>query len=126
VIAMKTAVLHTEGIEFAPWGIAIVKALLLAKFMLVGRALKIGEGNTTRPLVWPTLYRAFAFLVLLVILTIIEEAVVGLFHDRSRHRSAILSAAGWRKPWRATSSCCSCWFRISLSASWARCSARGG
>jgi hypothetical protein len=83
VIVMKTAVLHTEGIEFAPWGIAIVKAMLLAKFMLVGRALKIGERNTTSPLIWPTLHRAFAFLVLLIILTIIEEAVVGLFHHQS-------------------------------------------
>jgi hypothetical protein len=83
VIVMKTAVLHTEGIGFAPWGVAIVKALLLAKFMLIGRALKIGERNTTRPLIWPTLHKTFAFLVLLVILTIIEEAVVGLFHDQS-------------------------------------------
>jgi hypothetical protein len=83
VIAMKTAVLHTEGIEFAPWGIAIVKAVLLAKFMLIGRAMKIGERNITSPLIWPTLHRAFAFLVLLIILTIIEEAVVGLFHHRS-------------------------------------------
>jgi hypothetical protein len=83
VIMMKTAVLHTEGIDFAPWGIAIVKAVLLAKFMLVGRAMKIGERDTTGPLIWPTLYRAFAFLVLLIILTIIEEALVGLFHHRS-------------------------------------------
>ena len=83
VIMMKTAVLHTEGIDFAPWGIAIVKAMLLAKFMLVGRAMKIGERDTTSPLIWPTLHRAFAFLVLLIILTIIEEAVVGLFHHRS-------------------------------------------
>ena len=43
VIAVKTAVLHTEGIEFAPWGLAIVKALVLAKFILVGDAMKIGE-----------------------------------------------------------------------------------
>ena len=83
VIMMKTAVLHTEGIDFAPWGIAIIKAMLLAKFMLVGRAMKIGERDTTGPLIWPTLHRAFAFLVLLIILTIIEEAVVGLFHHRS-------------------------------------------
>jgi hypothetical protein len=45
--------------------------------------MKIGERNTTSPLIWPTLHRAFAFLVLLVILTIIEEAVVGLFHGQS-------------------------------------------
>ncbi len=83
VILLKTAVLHTQGIEVAPWGIAIVKALLLAKFILVGRAMKIGERATTSPLIWPTLYRAAAFLMLLIILTIIEEAIVGLFHHQS-------------------------------------------
>jgi hypothetical protein len=83
VILMKTAVLHTQGIEFTPWGIAIVKALVLAKFMMLGDAMKLGERTTTRPLIWPTLYKAFAFLVLLIILTIIEEAIVGLFHHQS-------------------------------------------
>jgi predicted ferric reductase len=83
VILMKAAVLHTEGIAFAPWGIAIVKAVVLAKFMLLGHALKIGERTTTSPLIWPTLHKAFAFLGLLIIMTIIEEAVVGLFHHRS-------------------------------------------
>lgn len=83
VILMKTAVLHSAGIEFAPWGIAIVKAMVLAKFMLVGSAMKIGERFTNRPLIWPTLHKALAFLLLLVALTIIEEAVVGLFHGRS-------------------------------------------
>jgi len=83
VILMKTAVLHTQGIEFAPWGIAIVKALILAKFMLLGEAMKIGGRRTTGPLIWPTLQKAFGLLVLLIIMTIIEEAVVGLFHHRS-------------------------------------------
>jgi hypothetical protein len=83
VIVMKTAVLHDQGISFAPWGIAAVKSVLLAKFILLGRAMKIGERYTARPLIWPTLHRAFAFLVLLVVLTIIEEVVVGLFHHQS-------------------------------------------
>src|SRR5688572_2164012 len=83
VVFMKTAVLHTQGIEFAPWGIAIVKAAVLAKFMLLGQAMKIGERTTSSPLIWPTLHKAFAFLVLLIIMTIIEEAVVGMFHHKS-------------------------------------------
>jgi hypothetical protein len=83
VILMKAAVLHGHGISFTPWGLAIVKALVLAKFMALGKAMKIGERYTDRPLIWPTLHRAFAFLVLLVILTIIEEVVVGLFHHQS-------------------------------------------
>jgi hypothetical protein len=83
LIMMKSAVLHTQGIEYTPWGVAAVKAVVLAKFMLLGRAMKIGERNTTSPLIWPTLHKAVAFLVLLIILTIVEEAVVGLFHHRS-------------------------------------------
>jgi hypothetical protein len=83
VILFKAAVLHTHGVSFVPWGIAIVKAAVLAKFMLIGRAMKIGEHKTSSPLIWPTLHMAFAFLVLLVIMTIIEEAVVGLFHHQS-------------------------------------------
>jgi hypothetical protein len=83
VIVMKTAVLHDQGISFAPWGIAAVKSVLLAKFILLGRAMKIGERYTTRPLIWPTLHKASAFLVFLVVLTIIEEVVVGLFHHQS-------------------------------------------
>jgi hypothetical protein len=84
VIMMKTAVLRTEGgVEFIPWGIAIVKAVVLGKFVMLGNLVHLGGRNTTRPLIWPTLRRAFSFLVLLVVLTIIEEAVVGLFHGRS-------------------------------------------
>jgi hypothetical protein len=83
VIVMKTAVLHTHGVQFTPWGIAIVKAVVLAKFMLIGEAMKIGGRSTTGPLIWPALRKAFGLLVLLIIMTIIEEAVVGLFYDRS-------------------------------------------
>jgi hypothetical protein len=83
VILYKTGVLHGQGIGFVPWGIAVVKAVLLAKFMLIGRAMGIGERYTDRPLIWPTLYKSFALLVLLVVLTIIEEVVVGLFHHQS-------------------------------------------
>jgi hypothetical protein len=83
VILMKTAVLHSQGIEFAFWGVAAIKAMVLAKFMLVGFAMKFGEGNSTAPLIWPTLKMAIAFLGLLIVMTIIEEVVVGLFHHQS-------------------------------------------
>jgi hypothetical protein len=71
VILMKVAVLHTEGIAFTPWGIAMVKAVVL------------GERTTTGPLIWPTLEKALVFLVLLMIMTPIEDAVVGLSHHQS-------------------------------------------
>jgi hypothetical protein len=90
VILMKTAVLHSVGIEMAPWGIAIVKAMVLAKFMLIGFAVRFGEGKSTGPLIWPTLKMSFAFLGLLIVMTMIEEVVVGLFH----HHSVATSLSG--------------------------------
>jgi len=83
VILLKAALLHTEGIEFTPWGIAIIKALVLGKFILLGEDMKVGGRATTGPLIWPTLRKALGLLVLLIIMTTIEEAVVGLFHSRS-------------------------------------------
>ena len=55
VILMKTAVLHTEGIAFAPLGIAIVKAVVLGKFVLLGNLLHVGGRDISGPLIWPTL-----------------------------------------------------------------------
>jgi hypothetical protein len=84
VILMKSAVLHTEaGVTLLPWGVAIVKAVVLGKFVLLGDFMHLGGRDKTRPLVWPTLRAAFSFLLLLVVLTIIEEVIVGVIHRRS-------------------------------------------
>ena len=64
------------------WGIAAIKALLLAKFMLIGKALRLGE-NKNMPLAWPTLYQSALTLVLLIILTTLEEILVGALHHRT-------------------------------------------
>jgi len=83
VLMYKTAILHSEGISFTPWGIAAVKAAVLAKFMLLGNAMIAGNRFSTRPLIWATLHKALALLAVLVIMSIIEEAVVGLLHHQS-------------------------------------------
>jgi hypothetical protein len=80
---LKAAILQAHGIAFAPFGFAAIKALICAKFMLVGRALHIGEGYKTQALIWPTLHRSFAFLALLIVLSVIEEVIVGLIHGRT-------------------------------------------
>src|ERR1700722_901404 len=82
IILMKAAILHAHGVSFTPWGIAAVKAAILAKFMLLGHAMKLGDSGKSGPLIWPTLYGAVIFVLLLVALTIIEEIVVGFLHGR--------------------------------------------
>jgi hypothetical protein len=93
VILMKAAVLHAQGISFAQMGIVVVKAAVLAKLMLIGHSMKIGERNTAGPLIWPILHKALAFLALLVMLTILEDVIVGLFHHQSV-AAALVELAG--------------------------------
>jgi hypothetical protein len=80
VIYFKAAVLPAQGIAYAPLGVAIIKAAICAKFMLMGRMLHIGE--RFNPLIVPTLHRVIVFLLLLAVLTLVEEAIVGLIHGR--------------------------------------------
>jgi hypothetical protein len=80
---LKASILKAHGIEFAPFGFAAVKALVCAKFVSVGHVLHIGERFKSLPLIWPTLYKSFTFLALLLALNALEEVVVGLVHSRT-------------------------------------------
>ncbi len=86
---MKAAILQAEGVAFAPFGFAAVKALICAKFMSVGHALRLGERYKHSALIWPTIYKSLIFLVLLIVLNGLEEIIVGAF----RHRSIAASLA---------------------------------
>jgi hypothetical protein len=80
---LKFAILQAHGIAFAPFGFAAVKALICAKFVSVGHALHVGERFTRQPLIWPTLHKSVAFLLLLILLNVAEEIIVGWMHDRA-------------------------------------------
>jgi hypothetical protein len=50
--------------------------------MLMGHVLHIGERFKAHPLIVPTLHRSFVFLLLLAVLTFVEEIVIGAMHGR--------------------------------------------
>ncbi|RTL48625.1 MAG: hypothetical protein EKK40_17250 [Bradyrhizobiaceae bacterium] len=83
VLYLKSTILKVEGIAFAPFGFSAVKALLCAKFVSLGRIFHVGERFKSKPLIWPTLYRSFVFLLLILFLNALEEVVVGLIHRRT-------------------------------------------
>ena len=78
----KGALLRAEGVNYLPYGIAAIKALILGKFMMVGHALRIGQGYQGRPLIYPILHKSLGFLTLLFILNLLEEVAVDLIHGR--------------------------------------------
>ena len=64
---------------FSRHSVWLPSSVICAKFMLLGSAVDVGRRTTKPPLILPTLRRSLAFLVLLIVLNIFEEAVVGLF-----------------------------------------------
>ncbi|ARN83814.1 hypothetical protein B1812_19395 [Methylocystis bryophila] len=83
VLFYKSTVLRSVGIEFAPFALAAVKALILGKFILVLEAFKIGEKDQRSDLlIVGILKKALLFTLALFALTIVEEVVVGYIHGR--------------------------------------------
>jgi hypothetical protein len=78
----KAAILQAQGVSFTPFGTAAIKALICAKFMSVGHAIHLGERHRKEALIWPTLRRSFAFLILLLVLNVLEELIIGYYRDR--------------------------------------------
>ena len=83
VAYFKASILKAHGVSFAPFTFAIAKALICAKFVSMGHIFHLGERFKSLPLIWPTVYKSFCFLALLLVLNALEEIVVGLIHHRT-------------------------------------------
>jgi hypothetical protein len=102
--AFKAAILQAEGISFAPWAFAAIKALLCAKFLLIGRMFGIGDGLASKhPLILSTLYKSIAFLIVLGLLTVLEEILMGRLHGESAIHSLARMGGGTLWQFIATS-----------------------
>jgi multidrug transporter EmrE-like cation transporter len=106
LIYLKAAILHANGIAYAHFGLAAAKALICAKFVLVGQALHLGEQHKNRPLIWPVLYKSAVFLVFLLVLDALEEILVGLIHHRAIAQSIAEVGGGTLPQLIATSFIC--------------------
>jgi hypothetical protein len=81
VLFYKSTILGKLGIEFAPFGLAAVKALVLGKFILVLEDLKIGERRQGSGILAVEIAKeALLFTLLLIVLSILEEVILGYFH----------------------------------------------
>ena len=64
-------------------GFSLINALVLGKIILIAEAFHFGEKFKDRPLVYPILFRAAVFSVLLVCFDILEDVIVGLFRHKT-------------------------------------------
>lgn len=82
LLLYKATILREHGIDYVPLGLALGKALLLAKFMLIGHKLHVGE-NVPGTLMRVIAFKSGLFLLVLLGLTALEEAIVSLLHHRT-------------------------------------------
>lgn len=52
LLYFKSAILNSQGIHWIPWSFAVVKAVIVAKFILIGRAVHFAESYHAKPLIW--------------------------------------------------------------------------
>ena len=73
----RRLLLAHHGISYEDYGIAVIRALVLAKVVLVAETLRLGRGYEEKPLIVPTLYKTFLFTVCVAVFDIAEGLVRG-------------------------------------------------
>lgn len=96
ILLYKSAILSSIGEHYLPLGLAAGKALILGKFVLLGEAAGVGTRIGARTLLQRIFISSVLFLVVLVMLTIVEEIIVGLVHGHSFGQAvAALAERSW-------------------------------
>ncbi len=103
ILLYKSAILSSIGEHFLPFGLAAGKALILGKFVLLGEAAGVGTRIGARNLLQRIVTGSVLFLILLVLLTMVEEIIVGLVHGHSLGQAV---AALAERPWPETLASC--------------------
>jgi hypothetical protein len=82
-IEFKSLVLAQRNIDFVAHGVALINALVLAKFMLIARAFHPARSAEGAPLIYPTLLKSAIFAITLAVFKALEDVIVGYFKGKS-------------------------------------------
>ena len=80
-LAAYTRLLMPE--VYLHWGYAAIEALVLAKIILIGKLLHLGERNRDKPLVVIALYKSIIFVALVFAFKLIEHVISALVKGES-------------------------------------------
>ena len=71
------------GVTAFHYGAALIEAVVIAKVILIGKALGLGKKATRRSLAFSVLRSSLAYGALVAVFTILEHIVEGLVHGKS-------------------------------------------
>jgi hypothetical protein len=75
----RRLILAAHGITYTNYWFALIKALILAKVIMIGSVVRLGRGLEQKPLLYPTLYKTVVFSLFCGLFTLIEHAIKGLW-----------------------------------------------
>jgi hypothetical protein len=81
-VLYRRLVLAEYRITYLHYGMAIVEALILAKVILLGDALRLGQEFEEKPLIFPVLHKAVVFSLFVGLFAILEHVIGGLLHGK--------------------------------------------
>jgi len=76
----RRLLLAAHDITYTDYGVAVIEALILAKVIMIGEAVRLGRGLEQKPLIYPTLYKTFVFTVFVGVFKVIEHIIKGLWN----------------------------------------------
>ena len=76
----RRLILAHYHISYEAYGFSVIKALVLAKVILVAESLRLGRGFKDKPLIVPTLYKAFLFTVCVAVFNVVESMIRSFIH----------------------------------------------
>ncbi len=92
----RRLILASYDIHFTAYWAPLVEAAILAKVIMIGDALRMGQRFRNRPLAVPTIYRTLIFSVLVLVFSFAEHIVGALIHGKTASDGiAELTSKGW-------------------------------
>ena len=76
----RRLVMQEVGVPYLHYGASLIAALIVAKVVLIGEAVKTGEWYRAKVLIGSVLYKAVVYTALVVVLVALERVLEGVVH----------------------------------------------
>lgn len=78
----RRLVLAAHDVIYTNYWVAVIQALILGKVIMIGGLFQLGRSLEQKPLIFPTLYKAAAFSLLVIAFNLAEHIIKGLWQER--------------------------------------------
>jgi hypothetical protein len=95
----RRLILAHYNVSYQGYGVAVLKALVLAKVIMISESLRLGRGFEKNPLIVPTLYKSFLFTVCVAIFDAFESIFGSFIHGRNLTEAIVELVSGYNYEW---------------------------